>query len=336
MKIFAILLCVSIAPVLAAIDGTVVNRTTGKPQAGATVSLYKLGQSGMEAMESVKSGADGKFTITQDAQGPRLLQTAFDGVVYNQMLPPGSSTSGIAVAVYNSSRQPGSAKVAQHIVFFEPSGSQMSVNEIYAFQNDGNTTWNDPESGTLQFYLPAAAKGIVRVDCTAPNGMPVRRAADKTARPDIYKVDFPIKPGETRIDLSYVLPYAADTTFEGKLLYKGGPTRLVAPRGVTLKGDAITALGEEPRTQAEVYEVKSNEFKISIAGSGTLRRGGDSEGEDSGSSFEQIMPRVWQKMPWILAIAIGILGAGFLLLYRASEQPAMPAPVKGKDGRRRR
>src|SRR6266511_6347714 len=52
-----------------AIDGTVVNQTTGKPQGGATVTLYKLGQAGMESIESVKSGADGKFSIQQDLQG---------------------------------------------------------------------------------------------------------------------------------------------------------------------------------------------------------------------------------------------------------------------------
>ena len=39
----------------AAVDGTVTNRTTGKPQPGATVTLYKLGQNGLESVESVKT-----------------------------------------------------------------------------------------------------------------------------------------------------------------------------------------------------------------------------------------------------------------------------------------
>jgi len=37
-----------------AVDGVVMNRTTGKPQPGATVTLYKLGQNGLESVESVK------------------------------------------------------------------------------------------------------------------------------------------------------------------------------------------------------------------------------------------------------------------------------------------
>src|SRR5258707_14413385 len=81
----------------AAVDGTVTNGTTGKPQAGATVTLYKLGENGLESVESVKSNAEGKFRIEQNLQGPRLLQSAYAGVTYNRMLPPGAPTSGVAL-----------------------------------------------------------------------------------------------------------------------------------------------------------------------------------------------------------------------------------------------
>ena len=55
----------------------------------------------------------------------------------------------------------------------------MTVNEGYIFSNTGKTTYHDPDAGTLRFYLPPAAKGIVQVSATAPNGMPVQRPADK-------------------------------------------------------------------------------------------------------------------------------------------------------------
>ena len=61
----AILLLCLAALASAAVDGTVTNRTTGKPQPGATVTLYKLGQNGLESIESVKSDAAGKFRIDQ-------------------------------------------------------------------------------------------------------------------------------------------------------------------------------------------------------------------------------------------------------------------------------
>ena len=78
----------------AAVTGTVINKTTGQPQAGATVALNKLDpQLGITLVDQAKSGPDGSFTINQDTTGgmPYLIRTAFDGVTYNHMLPPGLS-----------------------------------------------------------------------------------------------------------------------------------------------------------------------------------------------------------------------------------------------------
>ena len=330
----------------AAIDGKVVNQTTGKPQPGTTVTLYKLGQAGPEAIESVKSGADGKFHITQDAQGPgpRLVQAAYDGVTYNRILPPGSPSNDVTVEVYNSSKQPGAAKVAQHMVLVEPVRGQLVVSESYIFRNDGKMSYNDVDGGTLRFYLPPSANGAVKVEATAPQGMPIQQAADKTSTPNVYKLAFPIKPGETRIDIGYSLPFTAPGTFEGKILYKGGPTRLVAPNGVTIKGDSIQPIGQEPRTQASIYDVKGTAFKVEISGAGSLRQSEDSSDDSSGPTFEQIPPKVYGNMKWILALAFAILTLGFILLYRAQVPEAVKstaqtkphASVKDKNERRRR
>jgi len=329
----------------AAIDGTVLNRTTGKLQPGATVTLYKLGQqTGLESIESVKSDAQGRFHISQEIQGPRLIQAAYDGVTYNHMLPPGSPESGVEVEVYNASKQPGNAKVAQHMVLVEPARGQLVVSETYMFRNDGRTTYNDVDGGTLKFYLPPAAKGAVQVNATAPQGMPIRQAADKTSTPDVYKVAFPIKPGDTRIDLNYTLPFTQPGTFEGKILYKGGPTRLVAPNVVTVKGDGLQALGQEPQTKATIYDVKASNFKVEISGAGSLRSGDETSDDSDGPTFEQIPPKVHGNMKWILVLAFSILGLGFILLYRARMPEKAPAasPAKAqsspkeKNERRRR
>ena len=38
-------------------------------------------------------------------------------------------------------------------------------------------------------------------------GMPVPAPATKSPKPNVYKIDFPVKPGETRFDLTYSFPY---------------------------------------------------------------------------------------------------------------------------------
>jgi hypothetical protein len=350
MKQFAAIL-LFVLPALAAIDGTVLNKTTGKPQSGATVTLYKLGQVGMESVESVKSGAEGKFHIEQPTQGPHLIQTAFDGVTYNHMLPPGSATSGLSLDVFNSSKLPGASRIARHFVIFQPNGAQMSVNEGYIFRNDGTTTYNDPDDGTLKFYLPAVAKGIAQVKATAPQGMPIDRAAEKTSQKDIYKIDFPIKPGETDIQITYLVPYSSGAIFEGRVVGKTDePTLLVAPSGVTLKGEGLESKGQEPQSKALVYSTKAANYKVEIAGSMPVASADADSGGDNGPSLEEVAPRILREnMKWILALALGILALGFTVLYRAQTTPATTSspeipnrdrqgvvPPKGKNERGRR
>ena len=102
---FVLLLC---APAWAAVTGTVVNRTTGQPQAGATVGLYTIGQNGPDLVEQAKSDAQGSFTINQQVQqGPQMIRAMLDAVTYNLMLPAGSPATNLTVEGYNSSRQPG-------------------------------------------------------------------------------------------------------------------------------------------------------------------------------------------------------------------------------------
>jgi len=301
----------------AAVDGTVVNGTTGKPQPGATVTLFKLDQSGPNAIETIKAGPDGSFKFALDTQGPHLLQAVHDGMVFNRMLPPGQPTSGIPISVFNASADPGKAKVTTHMILLEPNGADLSVNESVIFQNEGNTAYYDTARGTLRLAIPDASAGKVRVMVSGPNSMPIERALEKTKTAGVYTVDFPVKPGETRFDLTYSMPLASPGKFEGKILHDG-PVRVVAPQGVTLTGD-VKQLGTEPQTQAGVFEVAGKAFSIGIEGTGSLRAAQgavENEEEEGGGGLQQIRPRVYLRFKEILALCLIALAAGFVLLYR--------------------
>lgn len=299
---------------LAAVTGTVINRTTGKPQAGATVALNKLGQNGIELIDQAKSDAQGKFTIDQEVRGPHVIRTAYDGVTYNHMLPPGSPTTGLTLDVYNSAKTPGSAKVTKHMLLFEPAGTEMVVNETYLFENAGKTTWSN-DQGTLRFFMPAGANGKTEVKATAPGGLPIGVAYNKTSDANIFAVDFPVKPGDTRFDLVYTFPYTSGETYEGRIVTKDENTYLIAPNGITLTGNDLRDLGAEPRTQAHIFALDSNAYKIQLTGEAAAT---PPESSDSGPKIEQIMPRINSQTKLILALALGILALGFVLLYRAS------------------
>src|SRR5271163_2193583 len=107
-------LLVLVSSLLAGVDGTVVNGTTGLPQASVIISLVQPGANGMQTLGSVKSDAEGKFKIDKDyPPGPALVQAFYEGATYNLVLTPGTPTSGMRVEVYDATKDPGSAKIAQ-------------------------------------------------------------------------------------------------------------------------------------------------------------------------------------------------------------------------------
>jgi hypothetical protein len=320
-RILLFLLCCS--PALAAIDGVVVNRTTGQPQPGATITVNKMNATtGMlnDNAGIAKTGAQGQFAFPASVDGPTLLRATWDGVTYNQMLRPGTPASGLTIDVFNSSKNPGSSKVDKHMILFEPGAGQMTVNETILLKNDGQTTWNDSKDGTLPFYLPST-HGKLQIRATAPGGVDVPATEIKSPKPDVYKVDFAIKPGETRFDLTYSVPYTMGSQYEGKVVTKDDNTYLIVPNGVTLAAEGLTDLGQEPRTQAHIFGLPGTTYNIQLGGA-EVAAPADAAGADaapdanSGPQIETMMPRVFNSVKPILAIALGILGLGFALLYR--------------------
>ena len=299
------------------VDGTVINRTTGKAQPGASLLLMTVGPSGPKAAGVARADAQGKFRIDAAAQGPQVLQTTYSGVTYSQMLPPGSPTSNIEVEVYDPTSKPGTAQVLQHMVLLEPAGQQLSVNETVLFRNQSKWTYFDAENGTFRFVLPAAAEGKVRVLATAPGGMPVERPASKTGKPGVYKIEFPIKPGETNVELTYAVPLGSPARFSGRVLHTEGPTRLVAPVGVTLQGAGVERVGQEPRTQATIYGIKGTSYQVEIQGAAAPRAAQPAAEEESGPTIDQIAPPGYEDRRWVvLGLVVATLLLGFALHYR--------------------
>jgi hypothetical protein len=327
---FAGLVCC--APAFAAISGTVINGTTGQPQAGITVSVLRMTQNGPQPAGNVKADVQGKFSVDAAVQGPTLVRATLDGVTYNHVLAPGMPSEGITLEIYNASKEAGGAKVSKHMILFEPTTDQMVVNEAFIVSNTGKTAWNDPGDGTLHFFVPPTVQGGVQVSATPPGGQPLRQAVEKTGQANISKINFPMRPGESRIDLNYTVPYKEGTPYAGKIASKDDNTYLIVPLSVTMKGDNLSDLGQEPRTQAHLFGLKGTSYQVELTGTVSPRNteadtsgGGANDGQPP---IQQVMPRVYSQAKVILALALGTLALGFALLYRM--------PDKDTNGRARR
>jgi len=225
-----------------ALDGVAINVTTGKPQAGVDINLVQPSQNGMVQLGNATTDAQGQFKIDkQIPPGPGLLQANYEGTTYNQIITPGMATTGVQLKVYDATKKAGVARTMEHLILLEPGADRLRVSETFVLGNESNLTFNDPAKGSIQFFLPPATNGNAQVIITAPGGMPIPRPAVKTATAGIYKVDYPVKPGETRMDVSYTVPSAEK--FSGKIVASDAATHLVTPGTVTVTGDGIELAG---------------------------------------------------------------------------------------------
>ena len=316
----------SCASLFGAIDGVVVNSTSGKPQAGVSVTLVKPGQGGMKTLGNTTSDASGHFRFEKDQPGggPQLLQANYGSVNYNKLMTPNIPTSNVELDIYEVTKSPAVANIAQRWLLIEPTLSQIAVDETAIVQNGSKTTFHDEALGSLLFYLPPAANGQVTVNAQGPQGMPLPQAAEKTKVSDVFKVSFPIKPGDTQFDIRYVLPAGSPFNFHGRIVsvagMPSGPLRLIAPSGVTLAGNDLQNVGTEPKTQATIYTVTAKDlFSFDITGTGSLHDNDAQNVDTSGQpQLTEAVPPIYRHLNWLLGLALGILALGFIVLFRNS------------------
>lgn len=305
-----------------ALDGVVLNRTTGKPQPDVAVSLQRLGQ-GMEPMGAARTDAEGRFSIAHTLQGEYLLQANHQNVNYNLRIPAGSPPSNLTIEVYDASASPqarADVQVVQHMVLIEPGPQAMRISESVTVRNTGQRTYVDEKRGTFQYFVPAEARFEKTVNVKGPQGMPLTRPVTPAGPANVYAVSYPVKPGDSEFDWQYSMARDETNAFKGRILHNTGRTFLIAPNGVKLSGINIETGGKEPRTGATVYEVTGEDYAVTIEGVGMLRgpeEGAPSE-EAQGPEIERAQPRIYRRMPVILGFLFSILAIGFAMLYRAS------------------
>jgi hypothetical protein len=321
-----LLLAASLAlPAFSAVDGTVTNGTTNQPQPNVAMTLVKPGQQGMQTLGTTTTDAQGRFHFDKDQPGggPQLIQAVYQGVTYNTLLTPNMSTSAVAAVVFNATKSPANAPITQHMIVVQPAQSQTNITETIIVQNSSKETFANSELGGIRFFLPPAADGQVRVSVQGPGGMPLPRAAEKTSESNVFKVDYAVKPGETQFNLSYVLPMGSPATLRGRIVnIKGqpdGPTRFIAPTGVTLSSKDIRSLGQEPQTQASIYDLLTPAYTIDVTGTGSMAQAQADPTDDSDvPQVEQRNPPVYHHLGWLLGLGLGALLVGVLVLYRSS------------------
>jgi hypothetical protein len=237
------LLSATIAAAADTISGTVRNQTTGKPAAGDTVILLRLGE-GMQEEAQAKTDAQGAFTLhpaIADAQ--HVLRVLHQGVNYDQAV---TGTAPLDLAVFDAVRKVAGLSGNIGIVQMESAGGSLKVTEMYAITNTSAPPVTQASPHNYDFSLPENA-ALDFVQGKGPKGIWVNlRPVPAQGQNGRYSVDFPIRPGDTLFKIAYRVPYAGPITFHVKLAYPIEKLAVMLPPSMSfraLKPDTFNLIG---------------------------------------------------------------------------------------------
>lgn len=229
-----LLLTVSCAQAATTISGTVTNGTTSKPAAGAEVILLKLSE-GMQEQSRTRTDARGRFELKVDAATvPHLVRVVHQNVNYHRPAPPG--TSSMEVQVYDSATQLEGISADVDLMRVQAQDGSLQVTEMFALKNESKPQRTLMGERTFVINLPEAA----RIDSSlvaGPGNMPVTSAPVPMGKGQ-YGFIYPLRPGETRFQISYSMPYSGEAEFSPRVTYKVNDFAVMLPKSMEFTASA--------------------------------------------------------------------------------------------------
>jgi hypothetical protein len=257
------------------ITGTVTNLTTNKPSAGDTVTLIRLAQ-GMQESTTATTDARGHYTLQVPDDGLHLVRVTHDKANYFKPAPAGTTT--VDIDVYNAAAHVAGVTTEAAVLRLQtdPGGNSLKVVENFFVKNDSSPPLTQFSNQPFDFYLPdgAVVEGSAAL---APGGMPVQATPVPLAEKGHYTFLFPIRPGETRFQVSYHVPYSGRLELDPKIT---GPTDTVAimlPKAMSFTprtGSAYSPVSDEVNAQTFVARNVTAGAPLSfvLTGSGQMPR----------------------------------------------------------------
>ncbi len=260
------------------LTGTLKNSTTGKPAAGDEVILLKLGQ-GMEEAGRTKSDAKGQFSFKlDDAQSPHLVRAIHQGVTYHRMAPPG--TTSVELEVYDVAKKIDHVEVVADILRLQVEQGQLVVVREFGVQNTSKPPRTQMNERNLEFYISDGAQIVPdSATATTENGNPLKSAPVPEGEKNRYSFIFPLRPGLTRFEVAYQLPYTGSANVDPKSLYPLEHFVVMMPKTMQFTAAAASAgfkLINYPNEPNATVQVASNttpaqNLSFKVSGEGVLQ-----------------------------------------------------------------
>jgi hypothetical protein len=370
-KFAALLLTVVLAGFASAetLTGTVKNATTNKPAVGDEVILIKLGN-GMEEAARTKTDAKGSFSFNYNDQGPHLVRAVHQGVTYHRMAPPG--TTSVEVEVNDVAKKVDAISLTADVMRIQVEQNQMEVMRLFVVSNESKPPKTQMNDHNFEFFLPEGAK-IVQSSATTAGGNPLNTNPVPQSEKNRYAFLFPLRPGETRFELAYAVPYSSSASIDPKPVYGMQHFVVMIPKSMQFEAGAGSHFESTTDPQQADATVRfagmtqpGQPLSFKISGSGMLGNNTAPEGSQNGGAMGGgsapattsgpggglgppiDAPDPLQKYRWwiIGGFAIALTGGAYYVTSRQPGRvalpeggtseiaaPEIPAPVQARPSR---
>ncbi len=344
------------AVLAATISGTVTNQTTKKPAVGDSVELMRLG---MEVAAKTTTDAHGHFSLDATDGAPmHLLRVIHDKATYFRPVPAGTST--VNVDVYDVAEKVAGVSTEADVARIEASPNGLNVIENYFVKNASSPPRTQFGPRAYEIYLPKNAQ-VVAAAAQGPGSMPVQTPPTPLGTQGDYSFVYPLRPGETRFQVSYQIPYTGSFQFHPRVAAPVDNLAIILPKSVQFTGTPASAfqpINEDVKVQTFLARNITPETKLAftVSGTGLLPQenaagpdngnAGQSAGADQGAmgpeaaaqsaAADNTRPGIGLGVPidtpdplhkykwWILSLAAVLLAVGAAFLMRQN-QPATAA-----------
>jgi len=334
----------------ATVTGTVTNKTTNKPSAGDDVVLIAFGQ-GMQEAGRTKTDAKGRYSIDVPDNGMHLIRVDHQKAAYFGPAPAGTTT--VDVNVYDVLPKVDGVSTEADVIRVETDQQGLHVIENYFVKNDSSPPMTQFSKTAYEIYLPPDAR-IEGSAAMGPGGMPVSSPPVPTGEKGYYAFVFPVRPGETRFQVSYHVPYSGSFNFTPKVSLPTQNVAVMLPKSMKFAGSGTVSfqpINDDANAQTFLARnvSPSQAMAFTVSGSGSMPReaqgqgGGDAAaagpeaaqssaandtrpGGGLGNPIDTPDPLNKYKW-WILSGLALVLAVAAAFLLRAKPEAAAPATV---------
>ena len=267
----------------ASITGTVTNKTVNKPAAGDRVVLIQL-QGGMRESNSTTTDARGNFKLDLPDAGPHLIRVDHEKAGYFHIAPPGTQSADIDV--YDVAESVQGVSTEANVMRLETDQQGLHVTQSYFVKNDSAPPRTQLSTHSYEIYLPEGAQ-VEASAAMAPGGMPVASSPVPLGEKGHYAFVFPIRPGETRFQVSYRLPYTGSYKFSERLAIPAENVAIIMPKSMKFTGSVSTPFQPiNDDANAQTFLAKNvpaaQPVEFTVSGTGAMPR--EAQGGETGSA----------------------------------------------------